>query len=295
MPISTSVKILSGNTFDRVGSWRFFPSVGAVLYSHPFQVTGQPVALIGKGLVDGLPVQVQFTPDNGVTWQDWWLNQQAVQLTSRNTFLLIRVAGTYRLTCVASPQPTVVGYPFTMTHEPDLPLVNPMPRGPTGPTGAGVTGPTGASGTGPTGPTGAGLTGATGNTGPTGSTGPTGPTGPTGSGGGSALYLLEQDLGDIPITNWNSGDYAVFSGDPVLNGVTGIEFVDAGPVFFTISNAYDNPANITNSQSGGAVVVDSTGVTLTAIAANSAWQFIKFNDATTSPTGYIGYVGFQLT
>lgn len=193
MPITTHGKIPGGNVRDAAGSWRFFPAVNATTYSHQFKVVDQPVAIVGIGLVESFPVQVQFTVNGGVTWQDLWLNEQAVQLTNRNNLLLLRVAGMYRLTCLASPQPVVVGYPFTMTHEPDVPLVNPMVRGPTGasgPTGSGPTGSRGATGaTGASGATGVGVRGETGSTGPTGPTGPTGaastitgPTGPTGIG-----------------------------------------------------------------------------------------------------------------
>lgn len=167
MPISTSTKLPSGNPQDRVGSWRFFPAVSTSEFSHPFQVTEQPVVLVGAGIQEGYPVQVQVSPDNGVTWQDWYLHSEPVQLSSVNTVLLIKIAGVYRLHTIGNPQPTVVGQPFTMTHEPDIPLVPPTPGG-TG--GIGPVGPTGPIGpTGPTGPTGAsssvpGPTGATGFT-----------------------------------------------------------------------------------------------------------------------------------
>src|SRR5262249_19663787 len=97
MPITTNQRIPGGNVNDRVGSWRFFPIVGGAQYSHPFRVTEQPVALIGKDIVSTFPVQVQFTPDNGTTWQNFWLNDLSVHLTSTNTLLILRVAGTYRL------------------------------------------------------------------------------------------------------------------------------------------------------------------------------------------------------
>lgn len=196
MPISTIASQPSGNIKDRVGSGRFFPTNPVSLSSHRFVVVDQPFVLVGANLSNTYPVQVQYSPDNGMSWQDWYMYGSPVQLTADNTMLVIKIPGTYRLRTLANPQPIVNGYAFTMTHEPsDLPLVNPTPfsiiteTGPTGPRGAtGVTGATGLKGaTGATGSTGAtgnvGTGGATGATGDTGSTGPTGPTGVTGATG----------------------------------------------------------------------------------------------------------------
>lgn len=168
MPINTIASQPSGNIKDRVGSGRFFPTTSGVA-SHQFVVVDQPFVLIGASLSSTYPVQVQFSPDNGMSWQDWYMYGLPVQLVPTNTMLVIKVAGTYRLRTLQSPQPTVNGYAFTMTHElTDLPIVNPTPfrtitaTGPTGPRG-------------PTGPTGTtGLRGSTGSTGPTGLTGATG-------------------------------------------------------------------------------------------------------------------------
>lgn len=226
MPIITSSTIPGGNVLDGVGSWRFFPSVNNTPNAHAFKVSEQPVILIGAGIAEGVVVKVQISPDGGTTWQDWIFYDQQVQLSSSNTVLLLKIAGTYRVYCTALPQPTVVGYPFTMTHEPDIPLTAPPPpaqmgptggTGPTGSTGAtgagttgstGGTGPTGSTGatggTGPTGPTGVTGTGTTGATGPTGDTGPTGNTGPTGStgatGSGSAVPGPTGATGDTGAT-----------------------------------------------------------------------------------------------
>lgn len=221
MPISTIASQPSGNIKDRVGSGRFFPNASGI-YSHKFVVVDQPFCLIGANIASNFPVQVQFSTDGGSTYQDWYMYGLPVQLSSTNTMLLVKVAGTYRLSCLSSPQPTVVGYAFTMTHEPsDMPVVKPFvevtapgPTGATGlrgPTGAtGATGPRGASGVGVTGPTGVtGASGATsGNTGPTGSTGvgvtgATGPTGATGAtGGGGELLKAVLDISGADLVAW---------------------------------------------------------------------------------------------
>ncbi len=161
MALMTTATIPSGNKQDLVGSWRFFPRTDAGFYSHPFRIADQPVILVAANIPDSGEIQVQVSPDNGTTWQDWILHEKPVHLTNDNTLLLIKIAGTYRLYTTASPQPKVTGQPFTMTHEPILPLTPPPDPG------VGPSGPSGPSGN----------TGATGPTGPTGATGGEGPTG----------------------------------------------------------------------------------------------------------------------
>ncbi len=186
MPINTIASQPSGNIKDRVGSGRFFPVLGSVV-SHQFVVADQPFVIIGARTSSVYPVQVQFSPDNGMSWQDWYMYGLPVQLVPTNTMLVIKVAGTYRFRTLQSPQPTVVGYAVTMTHElTDFPIVNPTPFSV-------------ITNTGPTGPRGAtGATGATGLRGSTGSTGPTGPTSPT------ILFIAPTSSPGISGAVWNN-------------------------------------------------------------------------------------------
>jgi len=159
----------------------------------------QPIIISAAGLVTDDVIAVQITPDQGASWQDWYLHDLPVQLSALNVMLCITVPGTYRLRkAVGGNTAVVTGMPGTLTHEPQLPLTSDTAIiiGPTGPTGAtstpGATGATGSTGT--TGPT--GSAGATGATGP--SNGPTGPTGPTGAtGSGAAGCFLITDYGAV--------------------------------------------------------------------------------------------------
>ena len=187
MPITTSsTPYNAGGPQQPNGPWAFFPRTDGSLYSHDFTVLVQPVLLSGGALGGSDEVYVQVTPDNGTTWQDFYLHDLAVKLSATNVMLAMTVPGKYRLRRTSGATAAIVrGQPWTLSHEPDLPMVlsrlgSDGATGPTGPTGS--TGPTGAGATGATGPTGA--TGGTGPTGATvGSTGPTGPTGPTGATG----------------------------------------------------------------------------------------------------------------
>lgn len=218
MPITTATTLPSGNVLDAVGTWRFFPSANSVPYSHPFQVADQPVVLISSGVLGVAVVKVQISLDGGTTWQDWMLHGQQVQMSATNTMVVIKIAGTYRVYCIAIPQPTVVGYPFTMTHEPDVPLV------PSTVAVGGATGPLGP--TGPTGPT--GSTGAA-------STVP-GPTGPTGSGGGTTF----RDGLPIP------GNALGSDGDYYFRDLTDVLYLKSGGVYHPTSsrvNVFDFMTN----------------------------------------------------
>jgi len=223
MPIVTNSKIPTSSVASRVGAWRFFPSYGNVPYSHAFQVTNQPVALVGAGIPAPYPVILQSSMDGGASWNDVVINGSTAQLTYRNTLLLVKVAGNYRLRTQASaPQPTVTGYPFTMTHEPDIPLVNLFPLGPTGPTGD----------PGPTGPTGpAGLRGLQGVTGPRGATGPSGPTGATGGGSTGTTGPTG------PTGSSNFGTYRSTGATGILAGDDDIVFITAGDITLTLPSA----------------------------------------------------------
>lgn len=207
MPISTSTKPYTGaNPKQENGGFGFFPRSDGALESNFFKVMSQPVIVTAAGLVTDDVIAVQVTPDQGLTWQDWYLHELPVQLSTLNTLVCITVPGVYRLRkAFGGATAVVTGLPGTLTHEPRIPLIpeTVIVTGPTGPTGpvTGVTGPTG-----PTGPTGApgtaSATGATGPTGPTGVTGPgagaTGPTGPTGAtGSGAAGCYLVTDYGAV--------------------------------------------------------------------------------------------------
>jgi hypothetical protein len=204
VPISTTTKPYSGaNPQMPNGPFDFFPRADGGSESAIIKVMSQPVTIYAAGLVTDDEIAVQVTPDQGRTWQDWYLHDLPVHITPLNVMVCITVPGIYRLRKVVGASGAVVtGQPGTLTHEPRLPLVPETviitgPTGPVGPSGTGPTGPTGVTGpsgpTGPTGPTGApgtasatgatGPTGATGATGPgVGATGPTGPTGPAGTG-----------------------------------------------------------------------------------------------------------------
>lgn len=206
MPITTSTKPYTGaNPKQEDGGFGFFPRSDNAAASNFFKVMSQPVIVTAAGLVTDDVIAVQVTPDQGRTWQDWYLHDLPVQLTPLNVIVVITVPGIYRLRKVVGGVTAVVtGLPGTLTHEPRVPLIpeTVIVTGPTGATGAtgpviGVTGPTG-----PTGPTGApgtasatgatGPTGATGATGPgVGATGPTGPTGATGSSGAGCYNVVD--------------------------------------------------------------------------------------------------------
>ncbi len=292
MPIITSSKIPSSGVTDGVGSGRFFPSRGNNQYSHPFQVTNQPFVIIGKDILDGYPVQVQVTNNNGQTWSNFVLNTLPVQLTVSNTMLLIRVAGTYRLQTTSSPQPTVTGYPFTMTHEPlGLPLVKPIqrglagPTGPTGPTGAGTQGPRGFQGvtgpTGLTGPTGTGSTGPTGptgasGTGPTGHTGVTGPTGPSGATSGN--------IGPTGVTGSTGPTGATgITGPTGATGLTGLTIASIGSTG-TFNLAADDIVYII-SVAGAGAVAHLPDQSTSFVASRSPYIVVK---CATGATGTLG-------
>lgn len=247
--LTTGAKLPSGNLFDRVGSWRFFPAKNNAQDSHSFNITEQPVLLIGQGIPAGQVVQVQISPTNGRTWQDLIIHTQPVQLRADNTVQLLRAAGTYRLVCTFVPQPTVVGYPFTMTHDPQIPTVPAIAgatgsRGPTGPTG-----PTGR--TGPTGPTGASSTVA-------------GPTGPAGG------MVLRDGIGIPSNVLGSDGDY-------YFNDRTSGLYKKTGGVYNQVSNKlslydYLSDAQITDARAH-TLGVDCTSAWQTAInAAQSASQ-----------------------
>lgn len=206
MPISTTSKPYTGaNSKQENGGFMFFPQRSGATESGKFLVGSQPVIVTAAGLVTDDVIAVQVTPDQGATWQDWYLHDYPVQLSLRNVLICITVPGVYRLRKVLGGATAVVtGMPGTLTHEPQLPLVSDTviitgPTGTTGATGATqfVTGPTGPQG--PIGATGtagsASATGATGPTGATGTTGPgvgaTGPTGPTGSGVANCYNVLD--------------------------------------------------------------------------------------------------------
>ena len=137
-----------------------------------------------------------------------------------------------------------------------------------------------------------GATGPTGATGPAGATGATGATGSGGSGG--AVYSIPQNAGNVPTTNWATGTQVVFDGDPQYAGPSGINFVDSGPAYFTVNNAYNRQANIENSQTG-ASVQDQYRYSMGWIPANSSWLFVYYNDPSLSPVGIKGYCGYRLT
>jgi hypothetical protein len=194
MPISTSSKPYVGaNSAVKPSPWSLFPRADGGAASGVFRVIDQPYTVVAAGLVSGDELAVQVTPDGGANWQDWYLHDLPVHLTTSNVVVCITVPGFYRVRKVTGGSTAVVtALPGTLTHEPNIPLIPEtiIVTGPTGPTGGpGATGPTGATGQTVTGPTGA--TGATGATGPgAGATGPTGPTGPTGSGSGNNCFLI---------------------------------------------------------------------------------------------------------
>ena len=204
MPITTTSSPYTGaNSNQEFGAFSYFPRRDGGTESSVIRVMSQPIILYAAGLVSGDVIAVQVTPDNGATWQDWYLHDLPVQLSINNVMIAITVSGIYRLRKVTGGSTAIVsGMPGTLTHEPRLPLVpeTVIVTGPTGGTGAtgptGPTGPTGASGTngvtGATGPTGPGS----GATGPTGPTGAVGPPGPPGSGGGCYDVMDYGAVGD---------------------------------------------------------------------------------------------------
>jgi len=197
----------------------------------------QPITITAAGLVADDVIAVQVTPDQGVSWQDWYLHDLPVRLYPRNVMICITVPGIYRLRKVVGGNTAVVtGMPGTMTHEPQLPLISDTviitgPTGATGATGATtfVTGPTGPAGvTGPTGtPGSASATGATGPTGTTGATGPgvgatgpTGPTGPTGSGTNNCYNVMDYGAVGNGVTNDTAGIQAAIDACAAAGGGT---------------------------------------------------------------------------
>lgn len=277
MPIVTSTRLPTSNVTDAVGTGRFFPARDGSFFSHPFQVTEQPFVLIGAGLVgENDPVKIQISNDNGSTWANLLLNGLQAQLTETNTIAVIRVAGIYRLFTTASPQPTVNGYPFTMTHDPcDLPLTNPFPVGPTGGSGTpGTTGPTGATGprgfqglTGSTGVT--GPTGSTGGTGPTGATvGDTGPTGATGATGASGTGPTGASVtGATGATGVTGPTGASGTGPTGATGATGITG-STGP---TGATSATGPTGATGS-TGATGAAGGTGIPVTNLSILASWN-----------------------
>lgn len=237
-------------------------------FTYPFEVGSQPMvvsATPGETEDPAWIANLQISSDGGTTWVDVNIHGQAAELSADNALLVVPVSGWWRLRTEAEDTEFAI-YAFTMTHEPLLPLVPEVV----------ISGPAGA----------------TGSTGPTGDTGPTGATG-TGGGGGT-LYLLQQDFDNVPDTSWNTGDYVVAVGDLTQNGSTAIEFVDGGPDFFTVWNGYAGAFDLVNSLSGGLTITDQDGNALTAIAGNSAWEFIRQDDSSAVPPGVNGYVGYQI-
>jgi len=178
----TQPKVVFGEGLDPNGPQ---PELG---FSWPFTVDQQPVMVVAlPNLNNDLEAYIQISPDAGTLFTDLWIHDRQVLLDNTNTSVLLTVAGTYRVRVVQSGRAarTVAVYTSTLTHEPNMPMVNlaiPGPTGPTGPPQPGPTGPTGATGPtgspgGPTGPTGpefmlspydfgAGGTGGTDDTGP---------------------------------------------------------------------------------------------------------------------------------
>jgi len=168
MAITTNTSMRSAGGPKQPNSpWVFFPRDDNAWTSHLFMVLDQPVMLVAASLGSTHYVQLQVTPDDGKTWQDFYLFEKPVRLTPTNTLTYLSIPGQYRLVYWGSPVGKVTGRPGTLTHEAFLMLVPPDPAAPSGEAGEpGAVGPQG-----PQGPPGV--------AGPPGETGPAGPPGTT--------------------------------------------------------------------------------------------------------------------
>ncbi len=122
MPITTSTKPYTGaNPQQENGGFGFFAANDGLTVSNAFKVLSQPVIVVAAGLVSGDVVAVQVTPDQGTTWQDWYLHDLPVQLSDMNALLCVTVPGVYRLRrAVGATTAVVTGMPGTLTHEPHV-------------------------------------------------------------------------------------------------------------------------------------------------------------------------------